>query len=204
MFNKLPQWIIITSFLIIFGLIRKIIYTTDKKNTNESAPDLVKVKINFFDRCMSAIPYALPLLEGLQNFGQISLPNYPFNIMSLYRRTLLPVVYFYVSYPALSLIIFFVLYYLFVRTKSPLPQRPFIRFNVLQSILLFLVNSLLGVTFRAIPTGLRTSAYGVLVCNTFLGFVLSTLIYSISKSLQGKYASIPVISQAVHMQFDEL
>lgn len=158
--------------------------------------------ITIIDRCGSILPYWLPLLEGLQNFGQQILPDYPFNLMSLYKKTLMPLVIFYVTHPALAFITFFVLYYLFVRAKSPVPDRPFIRFNVLQSILLFLINSLLGATFRALPIEFRMSLYGLMVCNILFWFVLSTITYSILKSIQGKYSRIPVISQAVRIQID--
>ena len=159
-------------------------------------------EINWLDRCSSILPYGLPLLEGLQNFGQQILPDYPFNFMSIYKKTFMPFVIFYVTHPALAFIIFFILYYLFVRSKSPLPNRPFIRFNVLQAILLFLINSLLGSAFRALPMEFKVSLYGLILCNTLFWFVLSTITYSVFKSLQGQYARIPVISQAVKIQID--
>nr|YP_009511565.1 hypothetical protein [Melanthalia intermedia]AXI97442.1 hypothetical protein [Melanthalia intermedia] len=158
--------------------------------------------ITTIDRFGSILPYWLPLLEGLQNFGQQILPDYPFSIMQIYKKTLMPLVIFYVTHPILAFIIFFILYYLFVRAKSPMPNRPFIRFNVLQSMLLFLINSLLGATFRALPIEFRTSLYGLMLCNTLFWFVLSTIAYAVSKSIRGKYAKIPVISQAVRIQID--
>lgn len=161
-----------------------------------------KSEVNWIDRFGSIFPYGLPLLEGLQNFGQQILPDYPFNLMTTYKKTLMPLVIFYVTHPALAFIIFFTLYYLFVRAKSPVPHRPFIRFNVLQAILLFLINSLLGSAFRALPMEFKVSLYGLILCNTFFWFVLSTIIYAIIKSIQGQYARIPVISQAVKIQID--
>nr|YP_009395095.1 hypothetical protein [Bryothamnion seaforthii]ARW63863.1 hypothetical protein [Bryothamnion seaforthii] len=158
--------------------------------------------ITFIDRFGSILPYGLPLLEGLQNFGQPILPDYPFSLMSLYKKTFMPLVIFYVTHPELAFVVFFVLYYLFVRAKSPIPNRPFIRFNVLQSILLFLINSLLGSAFRALPMEFKVSLCGLILCNTLFWFVLSTITYSVLKSLAGKYAKIPVISQAVKIQID--
>lgn len=159
-------------------------------------------KVTILDRCSSILPYWLPLLEGLQNFGQQILPDYPFSIMNLYKKTLMPFVIFYVTHPALAFVTFFILYYLFVRAKSPVPDRPFIRFNVLQSILLFLINSLLGAMFRALPIEFRVSVYGLMLCNTLFWFVLLTIAYSVSKSIKGQYAKIPVISQAVRIQIN--
>nr|YP_010985854.1 Tic20 family protein Ycf60 [Grateloupia asiatica]WOL36772.1 Tic20 family protein Ycf60 [Grateloupia asiatica] len=201
--NRLPVWIIIIISTLIVGVTGLLIYSIYQflaKSLKEKGYD--KKSITVIDRFGSILPYGLPLLEGLQNFGQQILPDYPFSLMSLYKKTLMPFVIFYVTHPELAFIIFFVLYYLFVRVKSPVPDRPFIRFNVLQSILLFLINSLLGATFRALPIEFRMSLYGLMLCNTLFWFVLSTIIYSVVKSIQGKYAKIPVISQAVRIQID--
>nr|YP_010196469.1 hypothetical protein LK223_pgp204 [Gracilaria cervicornis]UAD83866.1 hypothetical protein [Gracilaria cervicornis] len=201
MHNKSPLLIIIILTIlstILIGFIIRYLYfyiAISYKNYNIN-------NITLVDRLSSILPYWLPLLEGLQNFGQQILPDYPFNIMQIYKKTLMPLVIFYVTHPTLAVIIFFVLYYLFVRNKSPIPDRPFIRFNVLQSILLFLINSLLGATFRALPIEFRMSLYGLMLCNTLFWFVLSTIVYSIIKSIEGKYAKIPVISQAVRIQID--
>nr|QCI06853.1 hypothetical protein [Halydictyon mirabile] len=197
MFTYIPFWII---SIILIILISIIIYQAYCTIINSYKYD--KNSITILDKLASILPYGLPLLEGLQNFGEHILPDYPYNLMSIYKKTFRPLVIFYVTHPALAFIIFFILYYLFVRIKSPIPNRPFIRFNVLQSILLFLINSLLGATFRALPIEFRVSIYGLMFCNTLFWFVLSTIIYSIFKSLQGKYTKIPVISQAVRIQID--
>nr|YP_009628540.1 hypothetical protein [Acrochaetium secundatum]QBX88323.1 hypothetical protein [Acrochaetium secundatum] len=203
MLTSLPMLIlaIFITFIIGFILITSYQVYISAKQIEHSTPS-TRNSITILDRCGSILPYWLPLLEGLQNFGQQILPDYPFSLMSLYKKTLMPFVIFYVTHPALAFVTFFVLYYLFVRAKSPLPNRPFIRFNVLQSILLFLINSLLGATFRALPIEFRMSLYGLMLCNTLFWFVLLTIIYSVFKSIEGKYAKIPVISQAVRIQID--
>ena len=202
MLKRSPDWIIALIMLLILFFIIIAIYRFYSFIVGSSSIKFDKYKITVIDRIGSIIPYWLPLLEGLQNFGQQILPDYPFSIMNIYKKTLMPFVLFYVTHPALAFIVFFVLYYLFVRAKSPIPDRPFIRFNVLQSILLFLINSLLGATFRALPIEFRMSLYGLMFCNTLFWFVLSTIFYSIFKALEGKYARIPVISQAVRIQID--
>lgn len=202
MLKRSPDWIIALIMLLILFCIVIAIYRLYSLIISSSNIKLDKYKITIIDRVASIVPYWLPLLEGLQNFGQQILPDYPFSVMNIYKKTLMPFVLFYVTHPALAFIVFFVLYYLFVRARSPIPNRPFIRFNVLQSILLFLINSLLGATFRALPIEFRMSLYGLMFCNTLFWFVLSTIFYSIFKALQGKYARIPVISQAVRIQID--
>lgn len=202
MLDELPQWMVAIVILVMLFLIIALVYRIYILIIGKSGIAIGKHGITVIDRVGSILPYALPLLEGLQNFGQQILPDYPFSIMSIYKKTLMPFVLFYVTHPALAFIVFFVLYYLFVRAKSPIPDRPFIRFNVLQAILLFLINSLLGATFRALPIEFRMSLYGLMMCNTLFWFVLSTISYSMFKALEGKYAKIPVISQAVRMQID--
>ena len=197
MFNYFSYLIISIIFVILFVICFYRLYLLFLKNYRDNSND-----ITFLDRFASIFPYGLPLLEGLQNFGQQILPDYPFSIMSIYKKTLMPLVIFYVTHPALAFITFFVLYSLFVRSKSPIPNRPFVRFNVLQAILLFLINSLLGSAFRALPIEFRVSLYGLILCNTLFWFVLSTITYAIYKSISGKYAKIPVISQAVRIQID--
>lgn len=202
MLNELPEWILAVVILSMVILIIVTGYQMYVFIVGQSNIKIDKYKITVLDRTGSIFPYGLPLLEGLQNFGQQILPDYPFSIMSIYKKTLMPFVLFYVTHPALAFVVFFVLYYLFVRAKSPIPDRPFIRFNVLQAILLFLINSLLGATFRALPIEFRMSLYGLMLCNTLFWFVLSTILYSVFKALEGRYAKIPVISQAVKMQID--
>ena len=202
MLKRSPEWIIALIMLLVLLLLVVAIYQFYCFLVNSEKVQFDKSKITVIDRIGSILPYWLPLLEGLQNFGQQILPDYPFSIMNIYKKTLMPFVLFYVTHPALAFIVFFVLYYLFVRAKSPIPDRPFIRFNVLQAILLFLINSLLGATFRALPIEFRMSLYGLMLCNTLFWFVLSTICYSTFKALEGKYAKIPVISQAVRIQID--
>nr|YP_009628746.1 hypothetical protein [Balbiania investiens]QBX88529.1 hypothetical protein [Balbiania investiens] len=202
MFTSLPTLVIAIAITVFMGCISIAVYQIYLFTAESYITKVPNQNITIIDRCGSILPYWLPLLEGLQNFGQQILPDYPFSLMNLYKKTLMPLVIFYVTHPALAFMTFFILYYLFVRAKSPIPDRPFIRFNVLQSILLFLINSLLGATFRALPIEFRMSLYGLMLCNTLFWFVLSTIIYSVVRSIQGKYAKIPVISQAVRIQID--
>nr|YP_009312993.1 Hypothetical protein ycf60 [Dermonema virens]SCW21247.1 Hypothetical protein ycf60 [Dermonema virens] len=203
MLKSLPTLIlaIFITFTISFTVIT-VYQAIRSKLYNNSNLEVTPTSITVIDRCGSILPYWLPLLEGLQNFGQQILPDYPFSLMTIYKKTLMPFVIVYVTNPTWAFLTFFILYYLFVRPKSPIPNRPFIRFNVIQSILLFLINSLLGATFRALPIEFRMSLYGLMVCNTLFWFVLLTITYSIIKSIEGKYAKIPVISQAVKIQID--
>nr|YP_010925889.1 Tic20 family protein Ycf60 [Neoporphyra seriata]WKD84121.1 Tic20 family protein Ycf60 [Neoporphyra seriata] len=189
---------LITIFIIVISKIaiqRTYIYITLNKKINNT-----ESKTRLSIRLVSTIPYYLPLFEGLQNFGQYVLPDYPVAAIPLYKKIILPMLIFYMNHAILGLVTFFALYYVLVRNKSPIPVHQLVRFNSMQSILLFLVGSLFGAVFRAFPIEFRISFVGLMVCNMMFWFVLSTITYSIVKAVQGKYSNIPVISEAVRIQ----
>nr|YP_009244671.1 hypothetical protein Ppul_067 [Pyropia pulchra]AMK96913.1 hypothetical protein Ppul_067 [Pyropia pulchra] len=168
--------------------------TLNKKINNTESKTRLSIRL------VSTIPYYLPLFEGLQNFGQYVLPDYPVAAIPLYKKIILPMLIFYMNHAILGLVTFFALYYVLVRNKSPIPVHQLVRFNSMQSILLFLVGSLFGAVFRAFPIEFRISFVGLMVCNMMFWFVLSTITYSVVKAVQGKYSNIPVISEAVRIQ----
>nr|ARO91215.1 conserved hypothetical plastid protein [Rhodochaete parvula] len=153
-------------------------------------------------RLICILPYFLPLLEGCEHFAQRVMPDYPFKIIRLYRQTLKPMVIFYTENRFVNFISFLTLYFLLVSSKSPLPVSEFLRFNTLQALLIFLITTILGVTFKALPVEFRMSLYGGITCNTFFLFILYTIAYSLFKAIEGKYADIPVISEAVKIQIN--
>ena len=197
MIRLLTLGIITAFFIVISGLALYRVYKYIAVNKNINAAES-KTRVSI--RLISIIPYYLPLFEGLQNFGQYVLPDYPVAAIPLYKKLLLPMLIFYMNHAILGLVTFFALYYILVRNKSPIPVHQLVRFNSMQSILLFLVGSLFGAIFRAFPIEFRISFLGLMVCNMMFWFVLSTITYSVAKALQGKYSNIPVISEAVRIQ----
>nr|YP_010925678.1 Tic20 family protein Ycf60 [Neoporphyra dentata]WKD83910.1 Tic20 family protein Ycf60 [Neoporphyra dentata] len=189
---------LITIFIIVIS--KLVIQRTYKYITLNKKINNTESKTRLSIRLVSTIPYYLPLFEGLQNFGQYVLPDYPVAAIPLYKKIILPMLIFYMNHAVLGLVTFFALYYVLVRNKSPIPVHQLVRFNSMQSILLFLVGSLFGAVFRAFPIEFRISFIGLMVCNMMFWFVLSTITYSIVKAMQGKYSNIPVISEAVRIQ----
>ena len=70
MLNKLPEWILALLMLFIVFLIIVIVYQIYLRLLSSAKMKPDKSKITIIDRLSSIIPYSLPLLEGLQNFGQ--------------------------------------------------------------------------------------------------------------------------------------
>nr|QUE28939.1 Ycf60 [Madagascaria erythrocladioides] len=169
------------------------LFKKQKENTNQ---------VLLSTRFISILPYFLPLLEGCEHFAQRVTPDYPFKIVRLYRQILKPMVVFYTENRFVNFISFLTLYFLLVSSKSPLPVSKFLRFNTLQALLIFLITTILGVTFKALPVEFRMSLYGGIICNTFFLFILYTIGYSLLKIGEGEYADIPVVSEAVNIQIN--
>ena len=54
--------------------------TLNKKINNTESKTRLSIRL------VSTIPYYLPLFEGLQNFGQYVLPDYPVAAIPLYKK----------------------------------------------------------------------------------------------------------------------
>lgn len=147
------------------------------------------------DRIFACLPYLLPLLDGLV-FGSVLLSKFP--VIGILFLPLLPVIKLYNSLGSIGqLIAFFALFILVVRNEK---INHFIRFNTMQAILLDIVIFLCSIliqVFGVIPGS--NFAIETLANTIFLGIV-AAVVYSVFQSLSGRYAEIPAISDAVHMQ----
>ena len=192
--------IILTLFTLaaVFLIAQKVFPKSKLLKKQEQDPNRIVV----LTRLICILPYFLPLLESCEHFAGRVIPDYPFKIIRLYRHILKPMVRFYTENRFVNFISFLTLYFLLVSSKSPLPVSDFLRFNTLQALLIFLITTILGVTFKALPMEFRLALYGGMVCNMFFLFVLYTISYSLIKAISGKYADIPVISEAVRIQIN--
>lgn len=148
----------------------------------------------FPDRVLACLPYLLPLIEVFA-FGQFLMNDFP--LVGLIFLPLLPLLKIYYGVRYAGLIIFFALWLLVVRNEN---IAHFIRFNTMQAIILDIVIFLCGILtdlVRLVPG----SGFAIQTLETtiFLGIV-AAVVYSVAQSLMGKYAEIPAISDAVHMQ----
>lgn len=148
----------------------------------------------FPDRIFACLPYLLPLIEVFA-FGQFLMNDFP--LLGLIFLPLLPLLKIYYGVRYAGLIIFFALWLLVVRNEN---IAHFIRFNTMQAIILDIVIFVCGILtdlVRLVPG----SGFAIQTLETtiFLGIV-AAVIYSVAQSLMGKYAEIPAISDAVHMQ----
>jgi hypothetical protein len=148
----------------------------------------------FPERIFACLPYLLPLIEVFA-FGQFLLNDFP--VLGLIFLPLLPLLRIYYGVRYAGMIIFFALWLLVVRNEK-IPH--FLRFNTMQAIILDIVIflcSILTDIVKLVPGS--GFAMETLYTTIFLGIV-AAIVYSVAQSLMGKYAEIPAISDAVHIQ----
>lgn len=147
------------------------------------------------DRIFACLPYLIPLIESLK-FGESLLVQFP-----VLQVLLLPVLIVSSVYDSLGSIgqiaIFFALFILVVRNEK---ISHFIRFNTMQAILLDIVLILCSVGLRILSSAPGTGFALQTLANTIFLGILASFVYAVFQSVMGRYAEIPAISDAVHMQ----
>jgi hypothetical protein len=155
------------------------------------------------DRLFASLPYLLPLMEvcllafsyamryGIGLFAQVP-------ALQLILVPLAPLIRVYTSFPFAGLIVFILLLTLVVRNTN---INHFIRFNTMQAILLDIIL-ILGQLILSMV--LEPVLRGGLLMDTLLNVVvlgiLAAVVYCVSQTVLGRYAEIPTLSEAVHMQ----
>ncbi|QEY32597.1 hypothetical protein EVJ50_10565 [Synechococcus sp. RSCCF101] len=147
-----------------------------------------------WQRLVALLAYLLPWSDGV-GFGR-----YLFNLVpALQWSTLpaLPILMVERAIPFGGFLLFLVLFLVVVRN----PRIPyFIRFNVLQAILIDIVLVLLGLVFQVVLVPLQADFATRTLSNTiFLGTVVVVLFAAI-ECARGREADIPTLSSAVRMQ----
>ncbi|MGB3238357.1 MAG: Tic20 family protein [Geitlerinemataceae cyanobacterium] len=145
------------------------------------------------DRLFSSLVYLLPLFDGMSFgafiFQQFHLESVAAVLFVIYRSLPLQ--------PFTNLILFFVFLFAIVRN----PKVPhFIRFNTMQALLLDIVLLLCGLILDILSTGLQGQLLLETLYNTIFFGLIAAIGYSVFQSIRGRYAEIPILSDAVAMQ----
>lgn len=154
------------------------------------------------DRIFASLAYVLPLLDVLAFVGQVIVGSGSFltPLLVLIFVPLQPLFGLYYAFGGfMSFIIFIALFMLVVRNDA---IAYFIRFNVLQAILLGIVLSLFQIIWRYIlgPIFPVDSMITQTLFNTVFLATLAAVGYSVVQSALGRVAEIPTISNAVRAQ----
>jgi len=148
-----------------------------------------------WQRLLAAAAYLLPWSDGIP-FGQGLFGLFP--ILTWLQLPALPVVLVQQVVPFGSLVLFLVLFLAVVRnTRVPY----FIRYSVLQAILVDIVLVLINLAFEVLRLNGGNFAGRTLSNTVFLG-ILVLVGFGVVESLRGKEADIPTLSEAVRMQLN--
>jgi hypothetical protein len=148
-----------------------------------------------WQRLLAAAAYLLPWSDGIP-FGQGLFGLFP--ILTWLQLPALPVVLVQQVVPFGSLVLFLVLFLAVVRnTRVPY----FIRYSVLQAILVDIVLVLINLAFGVLRLNGGNFAGRTLSNTVFLG-ILVLVGFGVVESLRGKEADIPTVSDAVRMQLN--
>ena len=148
-----------------------------------------------WQRLLVAAAYMLPWSDGIP-FGQGLFGLFP--ILAWLQLPALPLVMVQQLVPFGSLVLFLVLFLAVVRnTRVPY----FVRYSVLQAILVDIVLVLINLAFGVLRLNGGNFAGRTLSNTVFLG-ILVLVGFGVVESLRGKEADIPTVSEAVRMQLN--
>ena len=158
------------------------------------------VFINVFERGIAILSYIFPFLEISAYFGtKVFLNAESLSLQYFYRNYISKLVNIYQdnTYFAFALMIGI----FFICSIGSLPLSKFVRFNIIQAILLYIICSCVGQILGIYcPAFIRESTIGIVLANfVYLG-TLVLILYSYVLILFGRYPRIPVISEAARIK----
>lgn len=151
------------------------------------------------DRAFAALSYVMPLASALQAgvyfFSFLAQQAPP--VLNAFQLLLLPLspLLAIERNPILGLGVFILLFAFVVRNTD---INRFIRFNVLQAILVSFMLSIASLILNIL--GLTRGFVGETLLNVLFLGGMAIVVYSVVQSIRGVYAEIPTISEAVNMQ----
>jgi uncharacterized membrane protein len=87
-----------------------------------------------------------------------------------------------------------------VCSRGTIRLTKFVRFNVIQAILLNIVCQCIGSIYGFLPIILRESTLGVLLANFFYFGTIIIMAYSSFLIFCGRYPKIPILTEAAKLQ----
>lgn len=155
--------------------------------------------IPFIERGLSIMAFAFPFVEVVSYFGpKVFLSADSFALKVFYVNYIEKISRFYAEN---NLLIFFVMVWVFIvcsRRSSRLTK--FVRFNVIQAILLNIICACFGVIFTFLPIVLRESMIGIILANLLFFSICLLIGYSSLLIAYGRLPVIPVVSEAAKIQ----
>jgi uncharacterized membrane protein len=158
-----------------------------------------KFLINSFERGLSISAFIFPFIEISYYFGaKVFLGSESVALKFFYFNYIAKLANFY---QANVYLIFIFMVGIFIScSRGTLPLTKFVRFNVIQAILLNIICSCIGSCFSYTPIVIRESTIGLLLANSIFLGIMAIIFYSSLLIIYGRYPRIPVLSEAAKLQ----
>ena len=149
------------------------------------------------ERVVGALPYLLPLFDGLR-YGKFLFLQFP--IFANVIAPLNPLIQLYFSVPFAGLASFFAVYILIINNYE-WPRN--VRFNAMQAVLLDIILILPGLIESVLKIrpmgGLGLQLY-IQLYNAIFLFIFAAVVYGVVSSMIGQTARIPLVADAADAQ----
>lgn len=150
-------------------------------------------------RIVAIFSYTFPFMEISSCFAaKVFLTPESKILRYLYTNYILHITKLYSGHPLVFFILPFGTFLTFSRGIIPAPK--YVRFNVIQAILLNVFCSFISSAFPLLPLWIRESILGLLIANFLYLGVSFLIVYSSLLISFGRYPVVPVLSEAARLQ----
>ena len=157
--------------------------------------------IRFEERGLSIAAFIFPFLEVVSYFAPKVFLTDSVAMQMFFSTYIEKLSSFYVDNNLIFFIFMTWVYILCTRRSNRLTK--YVRYNVIQAILLSVVCSCSGVVFTFLPIVIRESMVGVIFANFAFFSIVLLIAYSSLVIANGQFPKIPVVSDAAKIQVRE-
>jgi len=162
----------------------------------------MKIRLLFeqvFERSIAIMAFIFPFMEISYYFGsKVFLNTESLALKVFYFKYIAKLSSFYEANVYLVFIVMVAIF--IICSRGTIALTKFVRFNVIQAILINIICSCIGSIFAYTPIVLRESIIGILLANFLYLGILYIIGYSALLIAYGRYPKIPVISEAARLQ----
>jgi hypothetical protein len=155
-----------------------------------------------YERVLSILAFFFPFIELSYYFSaKVFLSTESSFLKSIYINYINKFSNFYAN--NVYFIFIFMVGVFMICARGTLPLSKYVRFNIIQAILLNIIYSCIGSIYSYFPVILRESAIGIILANFFyIGFII-LFAYSAILIFYGRVPTIPVVSTAAKLNVQE-
>jgi hypothetical protein len=151
------------------------------------------------ERLLAIIAFIFPFTEISYYFGaKVFLSTENLTLKLFYLNNITKLTSFY---EANVYLVFTLMVGIFiVCSRGTIQLTKFVRFNIIQAILLNIICSCIGSIYAFLPIVLRESTFGILLANFLYMGITLIMAYSAFLICFGRYPKIPILSDAAKLQ----